>query len=332
MDETFTAPAGVLEDNSCEEDYQNNMDCRKLIQPDGASNITLTFSEFNTEANYDYVRVYDGPTISSPLLGSFTGNSLPGAITSSGGSLLVRFTSDYSVTAPGWQASYEINTEVCGPCINATLTEGAGVISDGSCDDNYNNDTDCQKLIQPVDADYVSLTFTAFDLESGYDFVRIYDGTSTSDPLLGEFSGSTLPGTITSSGGSMLVHFTSDYSVSAEGWTAEYVSGFADMSFGSVSEGELIMNDPDLEIPENALLIFPNPNDGKFTISLENYVEEDLILRIIDPSGKILVEKMISSTDMRVQNEVDFSDKPAGIYFIQLYNTSFRQVGKVVVY
>jgi len=206
------------------------------------------------------------------------------------------------------------------------------VIFDDTCAGNYNNNTDCRKLIQPAGADFVSLTFTAFDLESGYDFVRVYDGTSTSDPLLGTFSGSTLPGTITSSGGSMLVHFTSDYSVSAEGWTAEYVSGLADMSFGSVSEGELIMNDPDMGIPENALVIFPNPSDGKFTISLENYVEEDLILRIIDPSGKILVEKMISSDEMQIQNEVDFNDKPAGIYFIQLYNTSFRQVGKVVVY
>jgi len=332
MDETFTAPVGVLEDNSCEEDYQNNMDCRKLIQPDGASNIILTFTEFITEANYDYVRVYDGPTISSPLLGSFTGTSLPGAITSSGGSLLVRFTSDYSVTAAGWQASYEINSAICESCTDATLTEASGVIFDDTCAGNYNNNTDCRKLIQPAGADFVSLTFTAFDLESGYDFVRVYDGTSTSDPLLGTFSGSTLPGTITSSGGSMLVHFTSDYSVSAEGWTAEYVSGLADMSFGSVSEGELIMNDPDMGIPENALVIFPNPSDGKFTISLENYVEEDLILRIIDPSGKILVEKMISSDEMQIQNEVDFNDKPAGIYFIQLYNTSFRQVGKVVVY
>ena len=323
MNETFTGPVGELSDNSCELDYENDVDCRKLIQPPGATNISLSFSAFHLENGYDFVRVYDGSSTSDPLLGEFTGNSVPGSVTSSGGSMLVHFTSDYSVRAGGWEASYEINTTGCGSCTNEVLTESSGGISDNSCGGNYGNFADCQKLIQPVGAEYIELTFTEFQLESGYDFVRVYDGSTTSDPLLGEFSGSTLPGTITSSGGSMLVHFTSDYSVTAAGWGAVYESGPA---------GNIIMNSPDESGHEPDLILFPNPTNGKFIISLEYEVEMELILMITDASGKILVQRMIAGDGNTWREELDFSARPAGIYFIQLYNASYRKSGKIVVY
>jgi hypothetical protein len=236
---------------------------------------------------------------------------------------LVHFTSDYSVTARGWEASYEINTTGCGSCTNVLLTESSGEISDNSCGGNYGNDVDCQKLIQPVGAEFVELTFTEFDLESGYDYVRVYDGSTTSDPILGEFSGSAIPGTITSTGSSLLVHFTSDYSVTAAGWSAVYVSG---------PSRNIIMDTPDRSASEKDLLIFPNPSNGKFNISLEQEGNKELILMITDASGKILVQQMMAGDGQKVREELDFSDKPAGIYFIQLYNSSFRKTGKIVIY
>ena len=237
--------------------------------------------------------------------------------------MLVHFTSDYSVTAPGWEASYEINTTGCGPCQDMVLTESSGAISDNSCGGNYSNFTNCQKLIQPVDAEYIELTFTEFALESGYDFVRVYDGSTPDDPILGEFTGNDLPGTLTSSGGSMLVHFFSDYSVTAAGWSAAYVSG---------PSRNAITGSRDLAGPAADLLLFPNPTDGKFYISLETAVERELILTITDASGKVLVQRMVAADGEHWQEEIDFSEMPAGIYFIQLYNTSFRKSGKIVVY
>ncbi len=332
LDEVYTADADVLSDNSCEEDYLNDVDCRKLIQPIGATNISLSFSEFNLESGYDFVSVYDGSSSSDPLLGEFSGRTIPQVLTSTGGSMLVHFTSDASITNSGWAASYEINTTGCGPCMDLTLTESSGVISDNSCGGNYANFTDCQKLIEPIGADYITLSFTTFDLEAGYDFVTIYDGNSTDAPLLGEFSGTNLPETLNSTGGSMLVHFVSDYSVSAEGWSAEYVSASGSRSSESSTNEELIMDSPLHDGTENGISVFPNPSKGKFTIQSAHAIEDDLILMIVDPSGKILMQKMIPSNGKLIQEEIDLSEHPAGMYFIQLYNSVFRQVEKLVLY
>ncbi len=87
--------------------YQNNEDCFLLIQPAGATSITLNFAAFNLETSYDFVRIYDGSNTSAPLLATLTGNlGSPGPYTSSGGSMLVRFTSDFSITRSGIQASW----------------------------------------------------------------------------------------------------------------------------------------------------------------------------------------------------------------------------------
>jgi hypothetical protein len=73
----LTAASGSFTDGSGANDYLNNSDCMWLIQPSGATSITLSFSAFNTESGYDYVRVYDGSTTSAALLGSFSGSSIP---------------------------------------------------------------------------------------------------------------------------------------------------------------------------------------------------------------------------------------------------------------
>ena len=68
------------------------------------------------------------------------------------------------------------------------------------------------------------ITFSAFDTESGWDFVHVYDGPDADSPELRQpLSGNTVPtDVISSSGSSMFLHFTSDASVSAHGFTLAY--------------------------------------------------------------------------------------------------------------
>lgn len=71
-----------------------------------------------------------------------------------------------------------------------------------------------------VSGECVQLLFSAFDLESGFDFLTVYNGPNTSSPVLGSFTGSNLPGVLTATSGCLTIEFTSDFLGRAEGWEA----------------------------------------------------------------------------------------------------------------
>jgi PKD repeat protein len=88
--------------------YANSENLTMTIYPAAAGNLVrLAFSAFNTESGYDYLRIYNGTSTSSPLMGTWNGTSGPGTVTAnnSSGALTINFTSDGSVTRDGWTAS-----------------------------------------------------------------------------------------------------------------------------------------------------------------------------------------------------------------------------------
>lgn len=104
---TVTTATGSFTDTGGEgANYANDERYFTLIQPAGATSITLNFTSFNTEANWDYLYIYDGATNTSPLIGTYTGTNSPGTVVSSGGSILIEFRSDCATVAAGWQANW----------------------------------------------------------------------------------------------------------------------------------------------------------------------------------------------------------------------------------
>jgi len=107
---TMTTSGGTFYDSGGPTgNYQNDERTTRLIQPAGATNITLTFTQFSLENTFDYMYVYNGATTSSPLIGRFTGTSLPGTI-SGGSALLLDFRSDCATTDSGWAVTYTSNS------------------------------------------------------------------------------------------------------------------------------------------------------------------------------------------------------------------------------
>jgi Zn-dependent metalloprotease len=113
-----TGCTGNLFDSGGGSNYQDNTDYSVTIQPPGASSVTINFTSFDFESGYDYLYIYDGPnSSSSQVAGSpFDGTTLPngGAITSSGGAITIRQTTDQGLTRPGfelnWTANYSTGT------------------------------------------------------------------------------------------------------------------------------------------------------------------------------------------------------------------------------
>jgi len=239
----LAAASGMITDGPSS--YSSNVECRWLIQT--FAPVTLTFGSFNTEAGYDFVKVYNGPTTSAQLLLQASGGTPPAAVTTTAaGSMLVVFTSDSSVEAAGFEASYSSGDAVVvpapamppppasvpsapsstspgsnmdEPCSGSqTLVASSGVFSDGRS--NYSPNTACSWLIQLGSP--ISLSFSSFNTEVGYDFVRVYDGATSSSPRLVELSGASTPPSVLATSGTMYVEFAADSSVEAAGFVAAY--------------------------------------------------------------------------------------------------------------
>lgn len=104
---TLTNPSGNFYDTGgATGNYQDDERELWLFQPTSAQSITLDFTSFNLEIDYDFLFIYDGSTIDAPLIGKYTGTNSPGIVTSSGGSIVVEFRSDCGTTSPGWAVAY----------------------------------------------------------------------------------------------------------------------------------------------------------------------------------------------------------------------------------
>ena len=107
---------------------------------------------------------------------------------------------------------------------NGTITTcNALFFDDGGPNGNYNDRKNFTMTFLPeTPGGTLEAIFEEFSTESNYDFLYIYDGTSTSAPSLGEFSGIDSPGTVTAtnSDGALTFRFSSDYAVNDAGWKA----------------------------------------------------------------------------------------------------------------
>jgi len=93
--------------------YYDNENYTYTIAPPNAGSVTLTFSSFSLENNYDFLYVYNGPGTTSPQFpGSpFTGTTLPPALTGTTAAITLRFTSDNSTTSAGFVATYQCTSD-----------------------------------------------------------------------------------------------------------------------------------------------------------------------------------------------------------------------------
>ena len=95
--------------------YYDNENYAYTISPTGASKVRLSFSQFDLLGSGDTLFLYDGTSITAPIIGAYTGTTSPGIINSTGASLTVRFKSNASVVRPGFKAIWNCISDITSP-------------------------------------------------------------------------------------------------------------------------------------------------------------------------------------------------------------------------
>lgn len=123
--QVLTAPWGIITDGN--DSYRNDSHCEWLVRADASRPfITLRFHEMETECAYDHVFIYDGDSYEAPLLGTFSGRTLPAPVTASSGAMLVLLYSDTNYVLKGFVAEYSAS-----PC--PANCSGHGSCLRGAC-------------------------------------------------------------------------------------------------------------------------------------------------------------------------------------------------------
>ncbi len=307
-----THTTGTIEDGSWVMPYAPSANCSWLIDPaDSVNSLKLTFHRFDTEAGNDVLTVYGGATTAAPVLGTFSGSSLPSVINFPGDKMLITFTSNSTVENGGWYLTYSAVLPVY--CTGVTATAPSGTIKDGSGPAPYQANTTCTWIIQPPAAAAVKLTFTSFDLEQGNDFLKVYDlGTQT---LLANLTGNSLPAEIIANSGSLYLEFKSNSSIQGQGWEANYVT----LGVG--------INDPAF-LPE--LKVYPVPAGNQLSVETGSMSNTAFQCEIYSIEGRCVLSKQaIPAGDGLIQ--LDVSALESGIYYLRLTGTNGTRSLKISI-
>ena len=92
--------------------YRNEIDCTWKIQLSIGQLIQFNFLHFDLQSGIqDSLRIYDGDSNTSPMLGSYVGDSMPPSQISSSNQLFFHFHSDSSGTATGFKLEYNVTSK-----------------------------------------------------------------------------------------------------------------------------------------------------------------------------------------------------------------------------
>ncbi|XP_044726579.1 cubilin-like [Chrysoperla carnea] len=224
----LTHPQGSIISPNYPKYYPLNTVCEWVIKVDPDSSVQLTIHELEIEriysCDFDNLAIYNGPDDTAPQLTKLCATKKNVTLTSSGNLMYVKFTSDASFQGKGFNITYKKVPIRCG----GLFTANEGVITSRNYPKNYDNNDDCYWLISLPKTYLIRLAFDDFDIEKQrnctQDYVNVYDGNSTTAPLLLNHCGNTLPDPVTyiSTDNTMLIHMSTDGLFSAKGFKANY--------------------------------------------------------------------------------------------------------------
>ncbi|OXB80742.1 UNVERIFIED_CONTAM: hypothetical protein H355_013535 [Colinus virginianus] len=213
----FSSPSGVILSPGWPGYYKDSLNCEWVIEAEPGHSIKITFERFQTELNYDVLEVHDGPSLLSPLLGSYNGTQVPQFLFSSSNFIYLLFTTDNSRSNNGFKIHYET---LCGGDVRGP----SGTILSPGYPELYPNSLNCTWTVDVTHGKGVQFTFYTFHLEDHHDYLLITENGSFTQPLA-RLTGSELPSPINAGlygNFRAQLRFISDFSISYEGFNISF--------------------------------------------------------------------------------------------------------------
>ncbi len=311
-----TGTFGSIEDGSGPvQNYQPNSNCSWLIAPDDSIlKITLSFDRFALSAG-DELKVYNGNSAASPLLGTYTGSTPPASVASIGGSLFLVFTSVSSSPSQGFEAQYTATpAEFCSSS-SIVLSDLNGSFTDGSGTFQYRNSSNCKWRITPsVPVSAIMISFPVFETEQDKDVVTIYDLITSQQ--IAQFSGSpATPPSVIANTSNLLIMFNTNSSIRGNGWNASYSTIVGMNEWGNLK----------------SISVYPNPVKDLLNINLTLGHAADLNYELLDLKGISMYSEKSISVQGNILKTIDVSLFPKGVYCLKVSSNEGIVTKKIVL-
>ncbi len=305
----ITGKEGLFGDGSGNENYQNNINCRTIIQPECYNGIVkLRFERFDL-AEDDVIKIYNGVSKNDRLIAIINAENPPGdkIYTSTNGGMLIRFITNSKNTATGWDASY-----ISESCDEIHVKEGSGIISDGSGSCDYETNTNCLWYLEPMNASEFILNFSEFNLDSPeHDYVDIYKNSEQSQNRVMRLKGTEMP--------------PENIKINADRVILKFKS-YSEFSEPNVGAGWTLHFTTDVDaietIPTKGLVkVYPNPFNKDAVIDIENPSREPIYLSLTNLVGQVMATKHFENIDEDMSIHLsDMTDTKfeKGIYFLNI--------------
>ncbi|XP_040403063.1 cubilin [Cygnus olor] len=224
---TVNRSHGILESLNYPNNYPLSEHCNWTIQATMGNTLNYSFTAFDLEdgsdCDFDYLKLYDGPDERSSLIGTFCGQSLPLAGSTTGTSLHVAFYSDGLNARSGFQMLWHVNG--CGGELSGT----SGSFHSPGYPNTYPSNRECIWYIHTTPGSSIQLTIQEFDIEyhpnCDYDVLEVYGGPDFLSPRLAQLCISRSaqnPLRVSSTGNSAVVRFKTDAAVTGRGFNASW--------------------------------------------------------------------------------------------------------------
>lgn len=85
-----------------------------------------------------------------------------------------------------------------------------------------------------------------------------------------------------------------------------------------------------VEIPQNTLIVSPNPSNGRFEIQYKSISEEPVLIQIFDLQGRLIFTKNYTYIEKFDEN-IELTNLVSGIYLLVFEKGSTKEVAKIII-